>query len=457
VHLSDRCERQDIDKNHDFCTIMETIVELDENERYWVGGGFRGRGLLPNDRGAFTTTDGSMFWKSPAEASEDLVLLGRGWKYEEAEFTPATKWMYATDFRTESVKKAKPNRGMLHMVRFRRLYRTKCFNPDEFVARSVSEKCSQVDSSATDALGRLLLDSLTYCSLLHSPKAYTAAMALPLKERIINLAIRQPQTQIGQKSIDAFYELDQLRIKLESFIEHEQAKTVMNRLLASVDFPFEKRNGQEAFDQRKALVRRQCFSFNECEAISTLIVKNLDPKFQLHCDQPNCGESCHFYRIQCPNDGCPMIMSRMYLSKHNEQCIYKIIECKCGDRFPRHELEIHKAQFCEMREVECPFKKIGCTKIVQACDLETHFVEDANSHLILAMNRMMEHQDVINNLNTKVVTLEDENKNLKLALDNHVKKSTIDLSQLSRNFKKSSMALTNHEATCKKEFIKLSL
>ena len=112
---------------------METVVEIDENERYWVGGGFGRRGLLPNDRGAFTTTDGSMFWKSPAEASEDLVLLGRGWKYEEAEFTPTTKWMYATDFRLESVKNAKPDRGMMHWVRFRRLYRTKHFNPDEFV------------------------------------------------------------------------------------------------------------------------------------------------------------------------------------------------------------------------------------------------------------------------------------------------------------------------------------
>ena len=112
---------------------METIVEINENERYWVGGGFGRRGLLPNDRGPFTTPDGSMFWKSSAEASEDLVLLGRGWNYKEAEFVQATEWMYAVDFRPGSIKNAKPNRGILHMVRFRRLYRTKYFNPDEFV------------------------------------------------------------------------------------------------------------------------------------------------------------------------------------------------------------------------------------------------------------------------------------------------------------------------------------
>ena len=184
-------------------------------------------------------------------------------------------------------------------------------------------------------------------------------MAFPLKERIITIAIRQPQNNDAQNNPDAFYQLDQLRIKLESFIEHEQANTVMNRVLASVDFAFDKRCGQETFDKRKGMVSLLCFSSKECEAITTLIVKKLDPQFQLHCDQPNCGESCHFYRIRCPNDGCPIIMSRMYLDEHNNQCMYKIIDCQCGDRFPRHEQAIHNAQACKMRDVECTFKNIG--------------------------------------------------------------------------------------------------
>ena len=230
----------------------------------------------------------------------------------------------------------------------------------------------------------------------------------------------------------------------------------MNRLLVSVDFAFDKRCGQETFDKCKGIVSRLCFSSKECEAITTLIVKKLDPQFQLHCDQPNCGESCRFYRIRCPNDGCPIIMSRMYLDEHNNQCMYKIIDCQCGDRFQRYEQAIHNAQACKMRDVECTFKNIGCTKVVRACDLQKHVVEDANAHLILAMNRMMEHQDVINNLNTRVVALEGENKEMKLALENYAQKSTTDISQLSTEFKKTSKTLANHEATCKKQFIKLS-
>ena len=230
----------------------------------------------------------------------------------------------------------------------------------------------------------------------------------------------------------------------------------MNRLLASVDFPFEKRNGQDAFEKRKTLVACHCLSGKECDAISTLIVKKLDPKFVLHCDQPNCGESCKFFRVQCPNAGCPMIMSRMYLDEHDNQCIYKIIECECGQSLPRHELEIHKAQSCKLRQVECPFHKIGCKKVVRACELQAHLVEEAHSHLVLAMNRMMEHQGVISNLNTRVIALEGENKELKLQLESHVQKSTTNISLLDKSFKKSSKALANHEATCKKEFKKWS-
>ena len=459
---------------------METVVEIDENERYWVGGGFGRRGLLPNDRGSFTTTDGSMSWKTLSDASEDLVLLGRGWSYEGNEFLISSEWMYAKDFRTDSIENAKPDRGMMHWVRFRRLYRTKLFNPDEFVSPSVSEKCDDVDSSATDALGQLLMDTLTYCTLLHNPTTYTDAMAFPLKERIINIAIRQQvQAQIHQPpnngkstttpnananannnnnniSTDAFYQLDQLRIKLETFVEQESAKTIMHRLLASVDFPFDKRSGHDLFDRRKKIVANRCFPSKECEAITTLIVKNLDPNFQLHCDQPNCGESCRFFKVQCPNDGCPTRMSRMYLNEHNEQCSYAIIECECGDRFPRHQLAIHNSQVCKIREVECPFINIGCGVKVRACDLQSHLDEDTGKHLLLSVSRLAEHQNVIKDLNGRVIILEGENKELKQSLENHVKKSTKDISQLDAKLNKTSKNLSNHEATCNKEFRKIS-
>ena len=257
---------------------IETIVEVDENERYWVGGGFGRRGLLPNDRGRFTSTDGSIAWKDLDECNEDSVLLGRGWKFEGKEFTHATQWMYAKDFRLESIENAKDDRGMMHFVRFRRLYRTKVFNPDEFIPLAMSEKCNQGDSHATDNVGKLLLDTLAYCSLLHNPATYTDAAAFPLKEQIINIAIHDQHVQdlsqsqsspsksqsntnisINNISDDVFYELRQLRIKLENVIKHESAKTVINRLVSQIGFTFNNRDGHDLFIKRKTVVSRRCF------------------------------------------------------------------------------------------------------------------------------------------------------------------------------------------------------
>ena len=43
-------------------------VELYENERRWVGGGFSKKGLLPTERDPFSTRDGSLSYKTLEEA-----------------------------------------------------------------------------------------------------------------------------------------------------------------------------------------------------------------------------------------------------------------------------------------------------------------------------------------------------------------------------------------------------
>jgi hypothetical protein len=446
--------------------VVEAVVEIDENERFWVGGGFGRRGLLPNDRGSYTTTDGSMSWKSLEECGSDLALLGRGWRYEDdSNFTPATKWMYAIDFRVESIKNAKPDRGMMHWVRFRRLYRTKIFHPDDLVPRSVSEKCSSVDSSATDSLSNLILDILAYCTLLHSPSGLTDSVVLPLKDRIINIAISQGQQQsqaaTPQSSAatdvyndDAFYKLDQLRKKLENFVEEERARTIMSRLLKSVEFSFHQRGERSEFKERRNIVTNRCLVAKERDEIATLAVKKLDNHYQLHCDQPDCGMQCRFCQVDCPNEGCPSIMSQMYLEQHQTSCPYKMITCECGDSFPRNRSAVHLAQACRRRTVECPFHKIGCVKIVKACDLEKHIQEDATAHLLLAVDRMSEHQDVIRALHAKAAAMEAENNTLKQAFEQHEKESKSLISGLESKLSTTSKELAALSATCKKEFRK---
>lgn len=52
---------------------FERPIEIYENERMWIGRGFSKLGLLPGERGPYSTKDGSLSWKSMREAS--LALL----------------------------------------------------------------------------------------------------------------------------------------------------------------------------------------------------------------------------------------------------------------------------------------------------------------------------------------------------------------------------------------------
>lgn len=56
----------------EFCR-FERPIEIYENERLWIGRGFSKMGLLPTERGPYSTKDGSLSWKTMTEAS--LALL----------------------------------------------------------------------------------------------------------------------------------------------------------------------------------------------------------------------------------------------------------------------------------------------------------------------------------------------------------------------------------------------
>src|SRR6056300_1436882 len=56
----------------EFCELKRP-VEIYENERLWIGRGFSKAGLLPTERGQFSTQDGSLSWKSIREGC--LALL----------------------------------------------------------------------------------------------------------------------------------------------------------------------------------------------------------------------------------------------------------------------------------------------------------------------------------------------------------------------------------------------
>jgi hypothetical protein len=58
--------------NDEFCR-LERPIDIYENERFWIGRGFSKAGLLPTERGPFSTQDASVGWKTLPAAS--LALL----------------------------------------------------------------------------------------------------------------------------------------------------------------------------------------------------------------------------------------------------------------------------------------------------------------------------------------------------------------------------------------------
>ena len=64
-------------KKEIFCN-LERPIEIYENERLWIGRGFSKAGLLPTERGPYSTRDGSLSWKTMPQACLALLRGGDG-------------------------------------------------------------------------------------------------------------------------------------------------------------------------------------------------------------------------------------------------------------------------------------------------------------------------------------------------------------------------------------------
>jgi hypothetical protein len=452
----------------------EQVVEIHENERCWIGKGFKQGGLLPNDRSRYSTTDGSMSWKTLEEVSRSPLLLGTGWIYKQEEENdggtfaskPDTmdRWMYARDFRAEAVTRATPTRGIMDWVRFRSLTRTKILVPEQLgVSKEIYEQCDHCDSNACESLSNLLLETLAYTTLLYNPsKPTTDAVALPLKNQILDLLVQEQAHATAEPAQqDAFYRLTLLETALDKFCQTLQSQTALQRLLSGIDYSFSQRHNLTAvqakeFQNRCTSLTTKCFAKQERDAIAGWMIRKLDYlQFQLHCNRVNCGEACNFARVICPNDGCLQGMSKMYLTEHDSTCVYKVVPCTCGDLFPRHELPHHQSQLCKLRDVKCPFAKIGCIKVVQAQDMPDHVQKDNESHLLLAVNRMMEYEKVIRGMKEQMQKMQQENQLLQRGLEVYRGSSTKEQQTLDSKVTSLGKKLASLETTSKKEFQKI--
>lgn len=195
---------------------------------------------------------------------------------------------------------------------------------------------------------------------------------------------------------------------------------------------------------------------SERDAIAGLLVRKLDPQYEVHCHVVGCGTTCQFARVQCPNEGCSEFMSRNYLEAHDSECPYKVIHCDCGERYKVREMLVHRSEACKLRIVECIFKNIGCIKEVKACDLEHHITEDMASHLLLAVSQIHQQQELIRTLHSSLATVQSENQVLEQKLQEQRQEADKANGEIQSKLVKLTRDFGDFQKSCKNEIKRLN-
>jgi hypothetical protein len=430
-------------------------VELYENERRWVGGGFSKKGLFPTERHPFSTEDGSISYRTLEQAGE--ALLGKGWVWEAgSEYTYEVPsrlneecdcdedgWRYSVDFSPGSLPSSRP--GMAHFVRRRRIIRRKVFDPQTIASYN---KCEYCDSEAVDSLSSKILEALAVATLLQRDAQHTLtdAIALGLKEKLIDsLGIDDEMPDWSQK-VDPSTRLQNLQEELGRF--GFKNKNVLTAMFQADGLP-------KGLTERRELVSTRYFGTEERDAFACIVIRHLDPECVLHCGRESCSEECEFFRVNCPNERCDKTVSCKYLEWHiNKVCPHTVISCPndCGDSFPRNRREVHLADACGLRSTRCPFYALGCDAMVPAKDRAEHVQEHANGHLMLAARRIEEYGIRMNEMSKRIEHLERENVALKTNVAASAGKYDKDVSAVDKQVKQVSKKLTTLEKRCNSEF-----
>ena len=445
---------------------LESEEEIYENQRVWIGRGFSSKGLLPGERKAFSSQDGSVSWKTVEEAEKDLLL--DGWEFDENEqFCPKAAvgdgiltadgdldgWSYAKDFSKEArANSGKVRRKTVHWVRFRSLVRKKRFNPDQIIPQDIYCKCDHGDSQVIKEISKKMIDALAYATLGHNDSNLNTALVLPLKKELLKTLDISKKHCFEQ---DSFAALLQVHCDLEYFANTNKKDTLKIFSIgnAKKEISFTTRSNFPEFVERRQSIVSKYLTEKDVRPYVDLLIRSIDSKnFKLHCDQENCGETCEFCPEPCQNNGCKEVMSRKHLTKHDNFCEWKLLLCKCGEQIPRCKVDLHLKDSCPLRTVKCPFHKIGCVAMVMAKDLENHVETCTNKHLLLTVDRMMEYQEVIKSMKTDISVLRDENKALKSLIDMNDQENRKVTKTLTQDLKVLTKKFTRLESTANMEF-----
>lgn len=380
-------------------------IEVFENQRY-VFTKFSKEGLLPTDRRAYSTSDGSISWKELEDAEDALLSLGWDWNAEGSPWSPDKEhpntdeegWSYDVDFGTFQNSCSK--KGMTHFVRRRRLTRIQDFDINRLKCRSekakIEDSCDTCDLTQIEHISNALLQKLAITSLKIEPKkAIVAPTVNPIKTQLI-------ETLLGSESMG----VSSLLLAIEKF--EIANKSIFKQMFSTA---IDKSN-EEIPRRANNIVDNMLF--DERSFIAKALIKKHDVDFKFHCNIKNCGEACEFAPEACLNPGCSSVHSRKYHLDHDAICPHKIVPCErnCGDTFPRRMTETHMSSSCPLRPVACPFADLGCSVSLLHKDVPEHLDSCSNSHLLLAVDVVRGQRNLIEEMSLKLQTLEQSQQDL---------------------------------------------
>jgi hypothetical protein len=168
-------------------------------------------------------------------------------------------------------------------------------------------------------------------------------------------------------------------------------------------------------------------------------ITNKCPKEIINCPYKGCiiklrreemdnhMKDCKFLEIVC--DKCKLKIPKNEIDAHKNICLKELIECPqgCKNKIERGDFNLHK-QSCLYSFIDCPFNIFGCEEKFKRIEKEKRLKEDAVKHLNLTIEKILNMQNEIKELNQKLKNFEND-------LSEFKKKEAEDIMELKSNKK----------------------
>ena len=168
-------------------------------------------------------------------------------------------------------------------------------------------------------------------------------------------------------------------------------------------------------------------------------ITNKCPKEIINCPYKGCiiklrreemdnhMKDCKFLEIVC--DKCKLKIPKNEIDTHKNICLKELIECPqgCKNKIERGDINLHK-QSCLYSSIDCPFNIFGCEEKFKRIEKEKRLKEDMAKHLNLTLEKILNMQNEIKELNEKI-------KNVESGLGELKKKEAEDINELKSNKK----------------------